>query len=186
MLIGGEYFGIGVMDNGNGEIFDFDLVIVGIGIIIVIYIYMDGNGCINSNIVMIMVYGVDYGDFQDLLYVIIVVSNGVGYCVVDVFQIYIGSVVDIEMDGQLIVNVDGDGVDEDGFNFGSIIFELGEIMDFIVDVFNNIGFDVELYVWFDWNNDGMFDNVIECYQFVSIIVVGFIIMGSMFGFNGNV
>ncbi|WP_425421172.1 GEVED domain-containing protein [Phaeodactylibacter xiamenensis] len=186
MPTGGEYSGTGVTDNGNGETFDFDPAIAGAGTITVTYTYTDGNGCTNSNTATITVYGVDYGDLQDPPYATTAASNGAGHCVADVPQIYIGSVVDTETDGQPTANADGDGADEDGFNPGSTTFELGETATFTVDVFNNTGSDAELYVWFDWNNDGTLDNATERYQPQSITVAGSNIMGSTFGSNGNV
>lgn len=175
----------------NFSVFVFFIVVLGINLgicfcfsidmdflnFIVIFIGLVNDGEVEDY--LIMIGGFDYGDLLDVglgvgegNYEIIMVSNGLSYMIlIDFFGnvlLKIGVDVDIEGDGQLGVNVDGDGLDEDGFDFISVMFVWGELQDIIILVMNMIGGDVKLMFYVDWDNDGDF-NELEEMIFVMVV-----------------
>lgn len=148
------------MDNGGNDINDSDVNFV--------------DGCIFGIILLegedyedfdVGFFCFDYGDFfEDDGYVIVDVNNGLVYFVFIDVLFKLGSVVDVELDGQLSVNVFGDGDDEDGVVF--LLFIMGEFVDVLVMFMNMIGEEVKLVFFIDWNGDGDFEENGEMYDFI--------------------
>ena len=107
----------------------------------------DADGVGNSN-------GADYNTDS-------VGTMGASHVIVD--NLYMGSIVDKELDGQSSVLATGDddvdGDDEDGVVFPTLI--AGRNADINVTVFNNLGKDATLYWFIDFNGDGDFEDASE-------------------------
>ncbi|WP_044085514.1 SdrD B-like domain-containing protein, partial [Lewinella cohaerens] len=69
----------------------------------------------------------------------------------------IGTVVDIELDGQPSPDADGDGDDEDGFDPNAQMFIRTQAQDLTIPVMNMTGGPAKLTMFVDWNNDGVFE-----------------------------
>jgi len=99
----------------------------------------------------------DWGDAPDT-YQTTNAAGGPSHVIVN--NLFMGSIVDDEPDGQPSVGADGDdtngvgGDDEDGVTIPKII--AGTRLDVQVVVFNNTGIDARLVGWIDVNGDGVF------------------------------
>ncbi|MBK8192347.1 MAG: carboxypeptidase regulatory-like domain-containing protein [Lewinellaceae bacterium] len=72
-----------------------------------------------------------------------------------------GATLDFEGDGQPSALADGDGADEDGVTFPTLI--LGQTANVTVSVMNMFGADAKLTAYFDWNKNGILNDPGEMY-----------------------
>lgn len=165
--------GIAMVNSSTGEVTGVDAGTVTIT-------FTDANNC-SATATVTVTDCLDFGDLPDDNMVGAYPTNltngaseGVGPSHIIDPEIYIGLIVDDEANGAPDANAEGDdnaagtnitngsSDDEDGFT--SPTFTAGQTASFSVPVANNTGSDAELYVWFDWNNDGTLDNATERYQ----------------------
>jgi hypothetical protein len=90
---------------------------------------------------------VDFGDAPDPTYPTLAASSGASHALVDGF--FLGGSVDSEVDGQPTAAADGDGADEDGVNFNSLIL-VGTQASITVNA-STAGM---LDAWIDFTRDG--------------------------------
>ncbi|MBK1657556.1 SdrD B-like domain-containing protein [Paracraurococcus ruber] len=90
--------------------------------------------------------------------------------------LYLGSLVDAELNGQPSIGADGDDLngtpdDEDGITLPTVI-QAGQTYQITVRVTEASGVDGRLNAWIDFNGDGDFDNVNERILFDTAVVNG--------------
>lgn len=150
-FMGGEYLGFGVMDNNDGLSFMFDLQEVGVGLYIFIYIYIDGNGCVNSIIVIIEVLAFFNVNFFVL----------VDFCVNVGVQFVLSG-------GSLVGGIySGFGVVDDG-NGQMYIFDL---------VIVGVGMYIIIYIYID--NSGCINMVIDQVEVFMFFGLFFIVLDDL-------
>lgn len=77
-------------------------------------------------------------------------------------QLTIGATIDIELDGQPSANANGDGSDEDGFNFpNNLNLVPSGVINLPINIINNTGTVAHFEIWIDWNYDGDFNDANE-------------------------
>ncbi|MBK9490233.1 MAG: hypothetical protein IPO07_16755 [Haliscomenobacter sp.] len=118
---------------------------------------------------LVRVKGLDFGDLP-LPYATLDAQDGPRHAVSEVPQVYLGSTIDIDDDGQPDADAgelnggdDGDatgGDDEDGVIEPAMISRAG-IANFTVSVVNQSANTAYVYGYIDWNNDGNFDDANE-------------------------
>jgi len=83
-------------------------------------------------------------------------NNGPSHVITN--DLYLGTVVDDELDGQPSGNADGDGNDEDGISiFSSLNLSPGATFRLPLTVHNTSGETAHFEAWIDWNGNGEFD-----------------------------
>ena len=83
-------------------------------------------------------------------------NNGPSHIITS--DLFLGNIVDDELDGQPSGNADGDGNDEDGISiFSSLTLSPGSIFRLPLTVHNTSGEMAHLEAWIDWNGNGEFD-----------------------------
>lgn len=105
----------------------------------------------------------DYGDApQDNVFYHYETSTALGgnaakHVIVSGF--YLGGSVDYESDGQPSDLADGDGDDEDGIAFDSLLLPAGQWAEFTATLFDTSSLDdARLNAWIDFNRDGDWDD----------------------------
>ncbi len=113
---------------------------------------------------------IDFGDLQDTAggtsqgnYETNNANNGPShYIIFD--EIYLGALVDDELDGQPAGQADGDdnngtgADDEDGIVFALDTLQYGDDLEFGLTYHNTTGNTAHIEMWVDWNGDGDFDD----------------------------
>jgi uncharacterized repeat protein (TIGR01451 family) len=107
----------------------------------------------------------DFGDAPDPLdqtaglYPTFYVNNGAAHFVTN--NIYLGSGIDVDLEGQPTAgatgdDADADGDDEDGVDVSKLSFVEGKTPAVNVAVVNNTGNEATIKGWIDYNGDGVF------------------------------
>jgi len=109
---------------------------------------------------LVRVKGLDFGDLPTNYPVTNYNQDGARHGVPETLTIYLGSTVDVEVDGQQDNNANGDTPDEDGVTQPAMIFQ-GEKADFKVDVITPANTIAHVYGFIDWNGDNKYDGVGE-------------------------
>lgn len=130
-----------------------------------IRVYNNSNTCFTDHTVtMVEQFCFDYGDLPDTsagngpLDYDTNDSNGGPSHVIDA-DLFIGSTIDTESDGQQNPAANGDGADEDGLSFPATAdISPGAVINLPIDVTNNTGATAHYEIWIDWNGDGDFND----------------------------
>ncbi len=90
-------------------------------------------------------------------YETLVSNNGPSHVIID--DLFLGSTVDAETDGQPDGNAFGDGVDEDGITiFPTLDIVPGNTIMLPLSITNGTGNTAYFEAWIDWNGDGDFND----------------------------
>jgi len=133
-----------------------------------IRVYNNNNTCFTDHVVtMTEQTCIDFGDLPDTsagtgpLNYDTDDANGGPSHIIDP-DLFIGSSIDGETDGQQDPAANGDGADEDGLSFPSNLdFAPGATINLPIDVTNNTGSTAHYEIWIDWNGDGDFNDAGE-------------------------
>lgn len=132
------------------------------GVATIAYTVTDDSGCSNTTVgsVSITVNGFDYGDLPDPTYPTLLANSGPSHCVPVVPELYFGSDVDVDSDGQQSSMSNGDDADgnddEDGI---TLVTPLIPGYQACVDIEVVVPAMTTAYVqgWIDFGGDGTLD-----------------------------
>ncbi len=118
---------------------------------------------------LVTIQGLDFGDAPDQ-YPTTEGQNGARH--VPVPELFMGTAPDTEPDGVPSLLADSDDMttmdDEDGVDPAQLTVTIGTTPAIDVDVTNNTGSDACLVGWFDYNQDGIWDNTSERATIVTV------------------
>ncbi|MBN1996409.1 T9SS type A sorting domain-containing protein [candidate division KSB1 bacterium] len=118
---------------------------------------------------LVTIQGLDFGDAPDQ-YPTTEAQNGARHVPVD--GLYMGTAIDTEPDGVPSLLADSDDLttmdDEDGVDPAQLTVTIGTTPAIDVDVTNSTGSDACLIGWFDYNQDGIWDNMTERATIVTV------------------
>ena len=114
--------------------------------------------CIDEESFTVTVLELDLGDLPTT-YPTLLANDGARHCVPSVPELYLGSTVDTESEGQASNLADGDDTtdDEDGVFFTTPMVP-GSMACIEVSVVNDLVVDAYLQAWIDFNGDDTFDD----------------------------
>ena len=150
----------GNLSNANAQTVTVNTSGLSNGTATLTYTVTDDNGCDASGTATIIINGFDYGDLPDPTYPTLTANSGPSHCVPVVPELYFGSDVDVDTDGQQSSMSNGDDADgnddEDGI---TLVTPLIPGYQACVDIEVVVPAMTTAYVqgWIDFGGDGTLD-----------------------------